>query len=141
MTAPDEEFKKPLNAAYKSRNVSLSSDTAVPISGKSKEGASLTRHHWACRRCTGIFTVATGWPRFYGYGVPSAILPGQRWQRKYRGRSMWAPLNSQPVVHLSSTNKRKAGDYYCTLYFQDVHNNGLEITWDCDSSIWLSCDI
>lgn len=54
------------------------------------------------------FSVATGWPRFYGYGVLSVFLPGQR--RPKRDTCMWAPLSLQQVVHLITTNK--GGKWY-----------------------------
>lgn len=49
-----------------------------PFEWKIKGRASLTPLQWA--------TVATGWPCFYGYAVPSAFLPGQRWQKEEKKR-------------------------------------------------------
>lgn len=82
----------------------------LPLEWQIKRRASLTPLHWATVAHR-HFSVATGWPRFYGYGVPSAFLPGQRWQKrrkkKKRDMSMWALLNLQQVVHLITTNKGK----------------------------------
>lgn len=69
-----------------------------------KRRASLTPLLWATvahRR----FSVATGWPRFYGYAVPSAFLPGKRWPEEKRKRHEYVGA-SQPTAG-GSLNQHK----------------------------------
>lgn len=72
--------------------------TRLPLEERIKRRASLTPLHRATVAHR-HFSVATGWPRFYGYGVPSACLPGQRWQKKKKKKT------STRWFYLITTNK------------------------------------
>lgn len=79
----------------------------------------------ACRQ----FSVATGWPSFYGYGVPSAVPPGRRQQKEEIKEETWAcgRCSTSKWLTGSPQTKRQLVEFWIAAQVSQLSNQGRSV--------------